>query len=211
MDQRQASATEMRTLFRTLLPAGHTILLADARHPGHQGLPEGHTADILRVDFTPDNFVSLDDPEFVELRYLQDTGTATARLAWDGCFFLTGTSAADANERVGLAGAHLPEYLEPDRETNLHRLLGGMGLVPRGQAAEWNLDVRPSVLADDADRSGWCQDKREAVERTLARLGRPRCCGLMPRCPVSSCLRRCVRAVRSRCTLARPPVRATSR
>ena len=72
---------------------------------------------------------------------------------------------------VTRVSSRLPACLEPDRPMNLRRMLGAMGLGPQEQ--EWKLDVRPALLAEDADRSLWCEDKQEAVQRILAHPGTP--------------------------------------
>jgi hypothetical protein len=145
------------------------LLLADDRHPGNAGLPKSPSVIVSAVLTPEDRGLDLDDPTHLAIAYQTDAGPETARIAWDAVFLVAGQSAVDvqANRLSTHVSASPPDFLQPDVDANLRRLLAATDMGPP-PPLEWKLDVSPQLLADDADRSGWCPDKRAAIERILA-------------------------------------------
>lgn len=170
MELKPTSVDEMRERILTYLQQGRVLIMAEAQHSGHGALPAAAVdQNMLRIDLDPadigHNFANSD---FLEVAYTADTGAAVARLAWQSIFLVAGQSAEDvaANRRGVQVRAEIPAFFQPNAQANLQRLLGALGLGPP-MPPEWELDVTPQLLADDADRSAWCADKQEALKRIL--------------------------------------------
>ncbi len=146
---------------------GAVTLLFDARHGGNSGLPARMDSHIVRVDLADaDDFCEIGKTH-LRVTFLDQAVATEAWLAWDAAFYLRGRAAADRME-AHLVPARVPACFEPHRIANVERALNQMGLG-RGQPSgvEWNFSVNPAMLAEDADRSGWCAVKQLAVQQAV--------------------------------------------
>ncbi len=159
---------ELRKRVLAYLEHGAVILLFDARHPDNNGLPVRMDSHVVRVEIADsEDFVDWSDRRALLITYLDENRPAQAQLAWSAAFYLRGKSGPQRVE-AHLVPSQVPVCFEPHRLANVERCLNQMGLGrARPGAAEWNLNVAPHVLAEDADRAGWCADKPAAVQQLL--------------------------------------------
>jgi hypothetical protein len=167
MDIQARTTDEMRVRIAEYLHYGRVLVLADADNPDHVGLPPLNSSQVLRLDLCPeDTGVRLDDPDHLHVPLMHEERTVEAKISWQSIFFVAGQTAEvqKANRMATHLRQELPDFLKQDTRLLLQALVASMGLGPP-PALEWKLDVSPSVIANDADRSTWCPDKREAMQR----------------------------------------------
>jgi stringent starvation protein B len=171
MDIHARTTDEMRVRIAEYLHYGRVIVVATADDPDHAGLPALNGSQVLRLDLCPeDTGVKLDDTDHLHVKLMNGDQTTDAQISWSSIFFVAGQSAEDqkANRMATHLRQELPDFLKQDTPKMLQALVASMGLGPP-PVLEWKLDVSPSIIASDADRSTWCPDKREAVQRILGR------------------------------------------
>lgn len=156
---------------RAYLGHGAVTLLFDARHPRNRGLAPHMDCHVVRVDLAEEGDSCRLHGDHLAVDYVNQTEAAEAQLPWQAAFFVRGRAAPDRIE-AQLLRDRVPACFEPNRLANVERALNQLGLGRnRPSAVEWNIDASPQVVADDGDRSQWCEDKAEAVRRLLSAEG----------------------------------------